>query len=308
MTTQIDLRRPALQVTPPQRRRRIRIQPAVLFLLPSALILGTFVIFPIFQSLWMSFHEWRIGADVQPWVGLGNYTRLLSDPQFFNALRITIIFTTVTVAVLLVLGFLLAYWLQRTNLLSRTLRSVYFFPTVVALSTIGIVWRFMLDPDIGLVAGVMKNLGLDPVAWLRSTTLALPTVIAVGIWKTLGFTMILLLAGLLGVPEQQYEAARLDGANSLQLIRHVTLPAMRPTLLFAAVILTIQSLQMFDLIFAMTHGGPLFSTETLVTFMYRQAFENFDFGYASAIAWSLFLVIVIVSALQLRFFRYNDVD
>jgi ABC-type sugar transport system permease subunit len=308
MSTQLGLGRAVVPVASPVRRRPVRLQPAVLFLLPSALILGIFVIYPIFQSFWMSLHEWRIGAAVQRWVGLGNYSRLVADPQFFNALRVTVIFTTVTVVVLLVLGFCLAYLLQRTNLASRTLRSIYFFPTVVALSTIGIVWRFMLDPDIGLVAGLWKHLGLDPVAWLRSTSLALPTVIAVGIWKTLGFTMILLLAGLLGVPEQLYEAARLDGAGPFQLIRYVTLPAMRPTMLFAAVILTIQSLQMFDLIFAMTHGGPLFATETLVTFMYRQAFENFDFGYASAIAWSLFLVILVVSALQLRFFRYNDVD
>jgi len=308
MSTRLDLGRMALRGAPPARRRPARFQPAVLFLLPSALILGVFVIYPIFQSFWMSLHEWRIGAEVQRWVGLGNYTRLLADPQFANALRVTLAFTLVSVVVLLVLGFALAYWLQRTTLVSRILRSVYFFPTVVALSTIGIVWRFMLDPDIGLVAGVMDNFGLEPVAWLRSTSLALPTVIAVGIWKTLGFTMILLLAGLLGVPEQLYEAARLDGAGSFQVIRHVTLPAMRPTLLFAAVILTIQSLQMFDLIFAMTHGGPLFATETLVTFMYRQAFENFDFGYASAIAWSLFLVIIVVSALQLRLFRYRDVD
>lgn len=292
----------------PPRRLRARLQPAVLFLLPSGLILGVFVIYPIFQSLWMSLHEWRIGAAEQRWVGLGNYTRLLADPQFANALTVTLGFTVVSVAVLLVLGFALAYWLQRTTTVSKVLRSAYFFPTIVALATIGLVWRFMLDPDIGLVGGVTERLGLEPVAWLRDTTLALPTVIMVGIWKTLGFTMILMLAGLQGVPEQLYEAARLDGAGTFKTIRYVTLPAIRPTFLFAAVILTIQSLQMFDLIFAMTAGGPLFTTETLVTFMYRQAFTNFDFGYASAIAWSLFVIIIAFSALQLRLFRYRDVD
>ncbi|MCV2394317.1 sugar ABC transporter permease [Actinotalea sp. M2MS4P-6] len=299
---------PAAGIRRPPGRRRRRFQPAVAFLLPSGLILGVFIIFPIFQSLWMSLHAWRIGAQSQPWVGLDNYRRLLADPQFANALRVTLVFTLVSVVVLLVLGFLVAYWLQRTTRFSKILRSAYFFPTVVALSVIGIVWRFMLDPDIGLVAGIWKTFGLEPVAWLRSPELALPTVIAVGIWKSLGFTMILLLAGLQGVPEHLYEAAKLDGAGPWQQVRHVTLPSIRPALLFAAVILTIQSLQAFDLIYAMTAGGPLFSTETLVTFMYRQSFQNFDFGYGSAIAWALFIVIMIISALQLRLFRYNDVD
>lgn len=300
---------PAVGVHPPRRpRRRPRVQPALAFLLPSALILGVFIIVPIFQSLWMSLHAWRVGAKEQPWVGLANYRRMLSDPQFANALVVTLVFTVVSVAVLLVLGFLVAYWLRRTTRFTKVLRSVYFFPTVVALSVIGLVWRFMLDPDIGMVAGIWQLLGLEPVAWLREPGLALPTVIATGIWKNLGFTMILLLAGLQGVPEHLYEAAKLDGAGAWQQVRYVTLPAIRPQMLFAAVILTIQSLQAFDLIYAMTAGGPLFSTETLVTFMYRQSFQDFDFGYGSAIAWALFLLIMLISALQLRLFRYNDVD
>ena len=299
----------ALALAPASSKRRPRRSLApVAFLLPSALILGIFVLYPILQSLWMSLHAWRIGAKDQPWVGLANYRRLVADPQFANAMRVTLVFTFASVIALLVLGFLVAYWLQRTTRLSRILRSAYFFPTVVALSVIGIVWRFMLDPDIGLVACLTQLVGLEPVAWLRDPHLALPTVIAVGIWKNLGFTMILLLAGLQGVPEHLYEAARLDGARPWQLVRYVTLPSIRPSLLFAAVILTIQSLQSFDLIYAMTAGGPLFSTETLVTFMYRQSFQTFDFGYGSAIAWALFLVIMIISALQLRLFRYNDVD
>ncbi len=293
------------------RRRRfgcLRWQPAHAFLAPSALIIAVFILYPIAQSLWISLHEWTIGADEQIWVGLGNYRALLADPQFWNALRVTLAFTVVSVAVLLVLGFLLAYWLQPTTGVTRWLRSAYFFPTIAALSVVGLVWRFMLDPHVGLVAGWTARLGFEPVNWLQSTTLALPTVIAVSIWKNLGFTMVLLLAGLQSIPAHLYEAARIDGATRVQLIRHVTLPGLRPTLLFAAVILTIQSLQMFDLVFAMTNGGPLFTTETLVTLMYRQGFEDFRFGYASATAWVLFALIMAVSALQLRLFRYRDVD
>jgi len=288
--------------------RRPRWQPAYIFLAPAMLILSIFIVYPIGQSLWISLHDWSIGADKQPWVGLGNYRELLDDPRFWNALKVTLLFTVVSVGLQLVLGFLLATWLQETTPLTRFLRSVYFFPTIVALATIGLVWRFLLDPEIGLVGGWMDWAGADPVNWLQSTTWALPAVIFVGVWKNLGFTMLLMLAGLQGVPAELTEAARIDGANRRQVLRYVTLPSMRPTLLFAAVILTIQSLQLFDLVFAMTRGGPLFTTESLVTYMYTRGFEEFRFGYASAIAWVLFVLIMAVSAIQLRLFRYADVD
>ncbi|MGI8900568.1 MAG: carbohydrate ABC transporter permease [Nocardioides sp.] len=293
---------------PAARRSRWAWQPAYLFLAPSLLILGIFIVYPIGQSLWISLHDWSIGADEQPWVGLGNYRELFADPRFWNALKVTLLFTVVSVGIQLVLGFLLAQWLQTTDRLTSFLRSVYFFPTIVSLASIGLVWRFLLDPQIGLVGGWTELIGLSPVNWLQSSTWALPAVIFVGIWKNLGFTMLLMLAGLQGVPKDLYEAARLDGANRRQLVRFVTLPSMRPTLLFTAVILTINSLQLFDLVFAMTDGGPLFETETLVTYMYRRGFEEFRFGYASAIAWVLFALIMVVSTLQLRLFRYSDVD
>jgi multiple sugar transport system permease protein len=289
------------------RRSRRGWQPAILFMVPSFAILGTFVFYPIVQSFIYSFQDVTIGGDA-PWVGLQNYITLFKDPQFWNALGITLEFTAVSVVVLIVVGFILALLLQGESLANRIVRSVFFFPTIVSLVTIGLVWKFLLDPSIGFVGGLFDLVGLPPVAWLTSTTLALPTVIFVNIWKNLGFAMILLLAGLKGVPQERYEAASLDGAKRLQLIRYVTLPGIRPTLLFATLILTIQSLQVFDLVFVMTDGGPIFTTDTLVNLLYRDAFVNYQTGYASAISFVLFLIIVIVSALQLRFFRYNDVD
>lgn len=276
-------------------------------MLPSFLILGTFVIYPIIQSFIYSFENVTIGGPSQ-WIGIQNYVQLFNDPQFWNALGITLEFTIASVVVLVVVGFVLALLLQGEGLANRIVRSIFFFPTIVSLVTIGLVWKFLLDPDIGFVGGIFDLLGLPPVAWLTSTTLALPTVIFVNIWKNLGFAMILLLAGLKGVPQDRYEAAQLDGAKRLQLVRYVTLPGIRPTLLFTTLILTIQSLQVFDLVFVMTDGGPIFTTDTLVNLLYRDAFTNYQTGYASAISFILFVIIVIVSALQLRFFRYNDVD
>lgn len=289
------------------RRPRRRWQPVLLFMVPSFLILGAFVIYPIIQSFIFSFQNVTIGGPTS-WVGIDNYVTLFKDSQFWNALGITLEFTVASVAVLVVVGFILALLLQGESLANRIVRSIFFFPTIVSLVTIGLVWKFLLDPNIGFVGGLFDLLGIPPVSWLTSTSLALPTVIFVNIWKNLGFAMILLLAGLKGVPQERYEAARIDGARTLQLVRYITIPGVRPTLLFTTLILTIQTLQVFDLVFVMTDGGPIFSTDTLVNLIYRDAFTNYQTGYASAISFVLFVIIVVISALQLRFFRYNDVD
>ena len=289
-------------------RRKLRVQPAWFFVAPSLAIILVFIVFPIFQSFWFSLHDWKIGAENQEWLGLDNYQRLLSDELFWNALRVTLLFSVLSVVGQMVLGYWIASALLRDTLVNRVVRAIYFFPTIVALATIGLVWRFLLDSSIGFVGGVLSAVGAEPIPWLQDTALALPTVIFVSVWKNLGFTMVILLAGLTTVPMPLYEAARIDGANEWQLTWHVTLPSMRPTLLFTTMILTINSLQVFDLVYVMTNGGPLFTTDTLVTMMFREGFTNFDLGYASAIAWVLFAMIMILSVFQLRLFRYRDVD
>jgi multiple sugar transport system permease protein len=294
---------------PIQRRaHRIRWQPAWLFMAPSLAILGVFVLWPILVSFWYSLHDWTVGASTEPWVGFGNYVTLFHDPQFWNALGNTLEFTVATVVILVVLGFLAALALMRDGMVNRVVRSVFFFPTVVSLTSIGLVWRFLLDPNIGLVGGITQLFGAAPVGWLQSTHLALPTIIFVDIWKNVGFVMIIFLSGLKAVPAERYEAGQLDGASRSQLVRYVTIPGIRPTLLFATMILTIQSLQVFDLVYVMTDSGPIFSTDTLVTMIFRDGFVNFQTGYAAAISWVLFVVIMAISAVLLRFFRYNDVD
>jgi multiple sugar transport system permease protein len=288
--------------------RRRRFQPAWLFMAPSLIILGVFVLFPILRSLYYSFFDWTVGAATEPFVGFGNYVKLVHDGQFWNALGVTLEFTVVSVVLLVVLGFAAALLLQRETLANRIIRSVFFFPTIVSLVTIGLVWKFLLDPDIGIVGGISAFLGLPSVAWLQSETLALPTLIFVSVWKSVGFAMILFIAGLKGVPAERYEAARLDGASTWQIVWSITVPSIRPTMLFTTMILTIQSFQVFDLVYVMTGGGPVFHTDTLVNLLYRDGFVNYQTGYASAISWVLFLIIMLISLLQLRLFRYNDVD
>jgi ABC-type sugar transport system permease subunit len=295
--------------TAPARRRRARhFQPAWLFMAPSLIILGVFVIYPMLRSLQYSFYNWTVGAASQEFTGAANYVKLLHDSQFWNALRVTLELTLVSVVLLIVLGLVAGLLLQRNTWAHRIVRSAFFFPTVVALSTMGIVWRFLLDPDIGIIGGLFSALGLPRVAWLQSEHLALPTVIFVYIWKYVGYAMILLLGGLNAVPQERYEAAQLDRASRWQTLRYITLPGIRPTMLFTSLILTIQSFEVFDLVYAMTTGGPVFHTDTLVNMLYRVGFTNFETGYASAISWVLFIIILAVSLLQLKFFRYDDVD
>jgi ABC-type sugar transport system permease subunit len=290
------------------RRLRLRFNSAYLFVAPSVILIGVFIAEPIVQSGWMSLHDWTIGEVTHKFVGLANYTALYHDPRFWNALRVTVAYTVVVSVGQVLLGLAIAARLRKTTWYSSLLRTAYFFPFIASLVVVGIIWKFLLDPQVGLVDAWLGDVGVSAPDWLQSTSLALPTVIVVGIWKNVGFAMIVLLAGMQQVPAFLYEAATLDGAGAWQRFRHVTLPALRPALLFTTLIATITGLQLFDLVFAMTSGGPVFHTESVVMYLYEKGFVEFQMGYASAIAWVLFAIILIVSAFQLRVSRYRDVD
>lgn len=295
-------------IAPPRRPPRPgRTRKGLLFLLPSAVILIVFVGYPIVQSAWMSLHDWSYLQTDHPFIGFANYIELAHDPRFWNALGNTVLFTVVTVPLQIVIGLALATRFARGGRVSSFFRSVYFFPVISAFATMAIVWKFLLSPNIGPFAAWAKDVGLPTFNILQSQQLALPAVIIVGLWKNVGFTMVILIAALQEVPESLVEASALDGAGPWQRFRNVTLPAIRQPLLFASIIAVIASLQIFDQVYVMTGGGPLFHTETLVTYIYNLGFQQYRSGYAS-VAWILFLLIMIISALQLRIFRYRDVD
>jgi ABC-type sugar transport system permease subunit len=240
-------------------------------------------------------------------VGTANYREAFSDPRTWNALRVTVLYTLATVPLGVVLSLAVALALKEGPLAS-VLRGAYFFPAISSLAIMAIVWSFLIDPQIGLVSSWLGIVHINPPDWLHDPRWALPAVAAVGIWKNLGFNMVILLAGLQGIPEPLYEAAAIDGAGPRRRFWHITLPGLRQTLLFVAVISMIASLQVFDQVYVMTRGGPVFSTESLVTYMYHQGFELFRMGYAAALATILFVLIMVVSILHLRLFRYRDVD
>lgn len=287
---------------------RRRLNPAYLFVAPAFLLAAVFILWPILQSGWMSLHDWTIGEDTHKWLGFGNYTELWHDSRFWNALKVTLVYAVFVVIGQVAIGLALAQWLRRTTWYTMLLRSAFFFPTIASLAVTGIVWKFLLDPQVGLVDGWLGKIGVPAQNWLQDTHLALPALIAVGIWKNFGFSMIVLLAGVQGVRRELIEAATLDGAGAVQRFRHVTLPALRPALLFTVVIGTVNALQLFDLTYVMTDGGPLFHTESIVMYLYQRGFVDFRLGYASAVAWVLFLIIIAVSVVQLRMLRYRDDD
>jgi ABC-type sugar transport system permease subunit len=281
---------------------------AFLFVLPSCLILATFVYWPILQVFWFSLHNWSILQVDTPFVGFANYASLLADDRFWNALRNTVYYTIGAVPLTTVLALAVALGVNERIPASNLLRSAYFLPGICSLAVMGLVWAYLVNPQIGIFSYALTGIGLPATNWLQSTTWALPAVTLVGIWKSVGFDMVIFLAGLQAVPTTYYEAAKIDGAGRWQRFWNVTLPLLRPTTLFVVVTSVIGSFQVFDQVYVMTRGGPLFSTETLVTYMYHQGFEIFHMGYATTISAILFVVILVISALQLRLFRYAEVD
>ncbi len=305
---------PALALSTPARRRRPwplrgtarRVAVGYLFLLPSLAVIGVFMLWPIVQIVWYSLHQWSFVATDHPFVGADNYRQMAGDSRFWGDLRNTALFTLGVVPASVLLPLPVAVALHH-KLRGRALfRAAYFLPAVSSYAIVAIVWSLLLQPDIGLLSYYSRLAHLPVADWLHSTTWALPAVMLVGIWKTFGFNLVILLTGIQNIPEGYYEAAQIDGAGALAQFVRITLPLLRPTLLFVTITSMIASFQIFDPVFVMTGGGPLFSTETLVSYIYHEGFQLFDMGYASTLACVLFLVVLAVTVVQLKVFRFQD--
>ncbi|HSK52378.1 MAG TPA: sugar ABC transporter permease [Clostridia bacterium] len=278
------------------------------FALPFLLIFVIFMAGPIAASMVLSLTDFGLRDLRNPlgtdFIGLDNYTTLLSDPKFQSALFNTAYFVIVGVPLTLGLGLGAALALDRGIRHFKTLFRVgYYLPVVTSIVAIAVVWRFLLNPDQGLLNMILDTIGINGPNWLADPTLAMPSIIAMAAWRNLGFAMIVFLAGLQTIPAQLYEAASIDGAGRWQAFRHVTLPLLRPTILFLVVITTIGYLQLFEEPFVMTDGGPLDKTLSISMYMYQQGFEFFNQGYAAAIAWILFVLVAIVAVVQFRLLR-----
>jgi multiple sugar transport system permease protein len=270
------------------------------FVTPGVVIILLFGAVPIVWSALMSFQRSNLLSPSTPFVGLKNYRQMVHDPVVGQAIQHTLVYTVLFVPGTMIVGLFLAV------AMNRKVRFINFYRTAayatMAISTISeaIVFIWLFDPSYGIVNYALSRVGVPPQQFLNSPSEALYVIVAMTIWGWTGFAVVIYLAALQGVPQMLIEAAAIDGAGHWQTFRRVVLPLLSPASLFLAVWLTINALQLFDEVYLSTQGGPLNATTVLVYYLYDQAFQNFNFGYASAIAYFLFLIILVVTAIQFR--------
>ncbi len=271
---------------------------ALLFLLPNLIGFILFTLWPMIYSLVLSFLDWGL-LNNKTFVGVNNYKELFLDETFWVCLKNTALYSFVKVPINLILSLLLAIILNKGLKGTNIFRTVAFLPSVCSAVSVGILWKPLLEStQSGLVNHMLSLINIDPIPFLSSTQWSMLSVIGVGLWKELGYFMIIYLAGLQGISKTYYEAANIDGANSRQQFFNITIPLIAPTTFFAFVTSLIGSFQIFDLTTVLTGGGPVNSTNTLVMYIYQNAFQWFRMGYASALALILFLVIFAVTMIQ----------
>ncbi len=278
------------------------------FVAPALLLIGAFFFLPVLASFLLSVTDFDIYAVADPanarFVGLRNYRTLAADPLFWTAIRNTFYFALIggplTVAVSLGAALLVSAKAVRFKGLFRT---IYFVPFVTTLVAVAIVWRYLYHPQYGLLNYALGFFGIGPIDWLGDPRWAMPAIIFLAAWKNFGYNMLIFIAGLQAIPDELYEAADLDGAGPIRRFRHVTLPTLAPTFFFVGVVTMIGYFQLFAEPYVMTSGGPLRSTTSLVLFMYEEGFRWWRMGYAAALAFVLFLVILAGTVVQFRLQR-----
>jgi multiple sugar transport system permease protein len=275
---------------------------AALFLAPDMLGVLAFTAFPIAAAVVLSFLDWNLITDAS-YVGLDNFRELVKDEVFWRTMGHTVYFTVGTVPTSMALGLVLALALNRPLRGVTLLRTAYFIPVIVPLISVAMVWRWLYDRDFGLINYFLDLAGLPVIGWLTDKTWAMPAVIIMSIWKGLGYNLVIYLAGLQSIPRRLYEAAEMDGASAWQRFWRITFPLLTPTTFFVLVVSIISSFQVFGQVYVMTRGGPGDATNTIVYYIYHVGFELFRMGYASSLAWTLFMVVFVLTLLQVRMQR-----
>lgn len=294
-------RRPQLYVTPRRLRRLLENLEAYAFLLPAAAVLAVFHFFPIGYAFFVSLLRWNMIDPIRPYVGLNNYVQLVSDEKFLAALSNTTYFAVVTVGIAIPLSLFFALLLNRKLMGMSWYRTAFFIPYVTPLAAGAMVWHWLYHPDqFGLVNHLLHQVGIPAQRWLLDPAQAMPAVIAVAIWGSLGRDIVIFLAGLQNISQDYYEAAQIDGASNWQLFRYITLPLLSPTTYFILIISMIGAFKVFALPLFLTGGGPLDRTLTIVYSIYQQGFHYFRMSYAAAQAYALFAIIFLITMLQRR--------
>lgn len=268
------------------------------FLLPSLIGLLVFTFIPIFASLALSFFEWDLLTPPQ-FVGLANFSQLANDADFYEAFIHTLTFIVGYIPLVMISALGVALLLDRKLRGRAFFRAAFFIPVVSAWVAVALIWKWILNPQFGILNYFLSLLGIRGPAWLFDPQWAMPAIVLTSVWKDLGFVMVMYLAGLQGIPTEYYEAAAIDGANCWQRLRHITIPLLSPTTFFALIISLINSFQVFDQVWIMTGGGPAGATTVLVEQIVRNAFSYSKMGYAATLSWVLFALVFGITAVQL---------
>ncbi len=265
-----------------------------------------FFIGPLIYSLYGSFLEWNPIVGEKSWIGIENYKQIYRSPIFRTSLGNTIYFTTACVILKTLLGLLLAVLINAIIKFKSTIRGIYFLPVIMPLVAVSIVWEWIYHPRIGLLNMLLAAFGITGQNWLTDPNLALPSVIAMTVWKDVGYATIIFIAAILNVSQEVYEAAKIDGANAVQVFRKITIPLVKPTIIFILVTSIISYFQSFIQIMIMTEGGPNNSTSVISLLIFNEAFTKYRFGYASALSMVLFVIIMIITYLQFKLAKAGE--
>jgi len=264
-----------------------------------------FLLLPVLATFAISFSDWNL-SDSFAFNGMDNYKALFKDPVFLQVLRNTLYFTVASVPIGIVISLLMAVFLNQKLGFIRFYRAAFFIPVISSMVAVSVIWQWIYNPEYGLLNYALSWFGIDGPAWLTDPHWAMPTVIITSIWKSLGFNMLIFLAGLQSISDSYYEAADIEGANWFSKFWRITLPLLSPTTFFVTVMSIINSFQVFDTVYLMTQGGPARSTSVLVYYIFQNAFQYFKMGYASAMAYVLFFIVLIITFIQ--FWRQKKVS
>ncbi|WP_111817626.1 carbohydrate ABC transporter permease [Agrobacterium tumefaciens] len=264
------------------------------FVIPALVVISAVIVFPWVFTLWMSAHRWTLGQE-QSFIGFENYIRLASDIRFWESLWHTLIYTVLSVVAPLFLGTLAALVFDAQFPLRGFLRGVFVMPMMATPVAIALVWTMMFHPQLGVLNYLLSLIGIGPLEWIYNQSTVIPSLVLVETWQWTPLVMLIVLGGLAAVPREPYESAEIDGANAWQKFRYLTMPMIAPFLMIAVIIRSIDAVKSFDIIYAMTQGGPGTASETINIYLYNTAFSYYDIGYGSAMAVVFFIIIVALS-------------
>lgn len=297
---------------PARRRRRPSASPshrgdarlAWILIAPAMIGFLVFAVYPTLRGVYLSFTEFRV-LTPPTWVGLENFRDLVGDPVFWNSLRVTVYFVVITVGLTMILAITTAAVLHRLTS-STVVRGMIILPFLISSVVAATVWSWMLDTQLGIVNLALEGIGVDGIQFLSSRQWAIPSIALIHVWKNLGYTAIIIFAGLQTIPPTVYEAGRIDGAGETRMFFKLTLPLLRPIIALVLVLNVIGAFQVFDLVSVTTKGGPANASNVLQMYIYSKAFGQFDFGYASAMSLALFAILILITFMQMRLLRANE--